>query len=174
MKLYTIDRSKILRENTVITLYKDCHYQGNEAFVKKLNSVVDSMYPQGLCEHGNRYIFNSPKSVDEYPSFIIECMFELVRQEKYASCISRFQSIFAFQYEDLGRMTSALRASSYNLFEVSFDNYEKHDMNLTLGDAFATCYYFANEYWSGRESENPLHEYLLLPPVKVNKLILSR
>jgi len=55
----------------------------------------------------------------------------------------------------------------YQVFEVSGDRIEKHDMLLLKGSSFVNCSYYANQYWSGGHTESPLYEYLIEPPVNI-------
>ena len=180
MKLYTVDRAKTLKTGMRLELFTDRKYNVDSPVEVGVNKLIESWFPDGVAEHGNTYIFRLPnmlpeKMVMEYPAFICESVFELIRQLQFPDRLSRFQSVFATDEENLDEMIARIaQGTDYNVFELNCDKYEKYDMNWVKGNTFAVCSYAATRYWSGAVSDNPLFEYLVHPPVVVSEQIIPK
>jgi len=101
---------------------------------------------------------------------VIELLFEYFRRNHFPSLPSRFQSIFAFENTDQAvNFRNEYGTSDSLIWEVQSDVVFKADMRLlTLQDSLLTLSYNAHRYWSGMSSgDNPVWEYLMVPPVKV-------
>jgi len=165
LKLFTIDRARQLKANDTIRLFNDYAYVENTEETEQWLQLVRNQYPAGISEHGNRYLFDETGSTDK----LCEIIFEYVRQQRYSDQLSRFQSFFAVEATDIDRLVTILDCNpgQYQVFEVSGDRIEKHDMLLLKGSSFVNCSYYANQYWSGGHTESPLYEYLIEPPVNI-------
>ena len=165
MKLFTIDRTGQLRANNIIRLFNDYTYNKHTTETEQWLQFVKRQFPAGISEHGNRYLFDDSGSSEQ----LQETIFEYVRQQRYSDQLSRFQSFFAIEATDLDRLAFVLKCTSgqYQVFEVAGSRVEKHDMLLLKGNSFVNCSYYAEQYWSGGHTENPLYEYLMQPPVSI-------
>ena len=162
MKYYHVDRAGRLGSCRVIELFDDYELNGDPGLCKALGAHAAELYPEGITEHGNRYIFDSTENS------LLESSFELVRMLKYPSKLSRFQAFYAVSGEQLGRMMKKIGANSNtDVYEVSAECIERYDMNLLLGNCFLMQEYYAEQYWSQKTSGNPLFEYLMKPPVQI-------
>lgn len=137
-----------------------------------LNKALFELFPDGISYHGVHYALQSYKW--QHTSTSAEQIFELYRQLYFPNKPSRFQSFFAFtSLEDAINFT--LDYPLAKIYEVSIDheNYHIGDMNLVKGETIIQCHKFALDYWSGRLSDNPLKEVLLIPPIHIDgQLIL--
>ena len=180
LKLYHLDRSKELSEGQNILLFNDYEYGQDESdIMRKIDANLKNMFPQGISEHGLRYIFNNisilhkkEMSTEGFISnTVCETIFEAIRAGKYPEKLSRFQSFFAVDEDGLKKIKIRWKGANFNVVQVTADIVFRYDMSLLKGDSFVGCSYFANEYWSGKSSDDPLYEYLLKPPVKIIKIV---
>jgi hypothetical protein len=162
--LYTVDRNRTLEENQMINLIKYSDVKPSE-----LQVHIDSLFPDGVTSHGEYYMLNA-KTPAIGINAIIELIFEYVRRSYFPSCPSRFQSVFAF--ENIAQ--AFIFQNKYGkpdslIWKVESDITFKADMRLlNLHDSLLTLSYNAHRYWNGISIDNnPIWEYLLVPPVKV-------
>ncbi len=161
---FTVDRNRALKEGQIINLVKYSDVEPSE-----LQVHVDSLFPDGVTNHGECYMLRGQTSamgVNE----VIELLVEYVRRSHFPSCPSRFQSIFAFQNIDQAMNFSKEYGISDSLiWKVESDVAFKADMHLlTLQGSLLVLSYNAHRYWKGLSSgNNPVWEYLMVPPVRV-------
>jgi len=165
MKCYfTIDRNKTLEKGQIINLVKYSDVKPSE-----LQTHVDSLFPDGVTNHGERYMLKG-QALAKGKNEVIELLFEYVRRSHFPSRPSRFQSIFAFEnVEQAVNFRNEYGTSDSLIWEVQSDVVFKADIRLlTLRDSLLVLSYNAHQYWSGISYEdNPVWEYLMVPPVKV-------
>lgn len=164
LRCFTVDRSGTLEEGQIINLVKYRDVEPHEVQIH-----VDSLFPDGVTSHGERYILsnNAPAAgVNE----IIELLFEYVRRSYFPSRPSRFQSVFAFKnIKQVESFRKEYGTSDSLIFEVESDVAFKADMRLlTLHGTLLVLSYWAHRYWNGIPGgNNPVWEYLMVPPVRV-------
>lgn len=166
--LYTVDRNGTLEEDQIINLVKYSDVKPSE-----LQVHIDSLFPDGVTSHGEHYMLKG-KTPAEGTNEFIELLFEYVRRSYFPSCPSRFQSVFAFENTDQAFIFINKYGKSDSLiWEVESDITFKADMRLlTLQGSLLSLSYNAHRYWNGISSENnPVWEYLLVPPVRVIRRI---
>lgn len=163
MKLFHIDRGAKLQVGT-IELFDNYTLPPTPPY-NEICRHVKELYPQGISEHGNLYIF------EQMRSSVIENIFELVRVARYPDCLSRFQSFFAVDARAVKPLIAELcsEAPNYKVWEVEAKRFQKFDMHLLGGATFAEGIYYADRYWKQESSGSPLYEYLLQPPITVRK-----
>jgi len=165
---FHVDRLMKLHEGEIITLTKYDDIKPEE-----LQMHVNFLFPDGISCHGKKYIWSENKYLNNCTmvnsSELIEYLFEYVRKSYYPQRPSRFKSIFAFDnFEEAKNFRNGYNNSIGNIWEVEANNFFKADMNLLrLGNSLLEADYNANLYWKGETIENPVWEYLLVPPVKV-------
>ena len=167
---FTVDRNRTLEEGRVINLVKYSDVRPPE-----LQVHIDFLFPDGVTSHGESYMLRGrtpAKGVNE----VIELLFEYVRRSRFPSRPSRFQSVFAFENIDQAvDFRNEYGTPDSLIWEVESDVAFKADMRLlTLEGSLLTLSYNAHRYWKGISSgDNPLWEYLMVPPVKVIRRIDS-
>ena len=167
-RYFTVDRNRTLEEGKIINLVKYSDVEPHE-----LQVHVDFLFLNGVTSHGERYMVRGQapaKGVNE----VIELLFEYVRRSHFPSRPSRFQSVFAFEsIEQTKSFRNEYGTSDSLIWEVESDIAFKTDMRLlTLQGSLLILSYNAHQYWSGMSSgNNPVWEYLLVPPVRVIRRI---
>jgi hypothetical protein len=167
---YTVDRAGALFDGAVIDIVKH-----DDISPKNLQIHVDSLFPNGVSSHGDRYFLKND-SHGQITSAAIELLFEYVRRANFSGLPSRFESLFACEtIEDALKFRSYFGKPSDSIFEV-FSDRTSFKGNMALLDNNQTslvCSYFADEYWNG--NQGPLTgcfwEVLLELPVKIGKQI---
>jgi hypothetical protein len=160
LNLYHVDRGGRLKEGQQLCLFDDYSVIDYDC------KLIHQQYPEGITEHGDRYIFDPTESSH------IESVFELVRQMRYPERLSRFQAVFAIDRNGIKPFLSQVGMTpTTQIFKVHSDTVNKLDMSLLSGNTYFSLQYFANLYWSGQKSLNPLFEYLLKPPVMIQKMV---
>lgn len=171
MKVFHIDRLKLLSEGQTITLFDD--YALDVPHGHEICSQVRTMYPQGISEHGNRYLF-----LAENDNWLYETILENARLLNHPKSQSRFQSFFAVSDVFLPQMMERLEATESNsyVFEIDACKYDVYDMNIIndmkYGGAGTTLYH-ANRYWAKERTSNPLLELLLPLPVTIGRRVFK-
>ena len=167
-RYFTVDRRRTLEQSQMINLRRYSDVRPPE-----LQDQVDSLFPGGVTSHGEYYILRG-----ETPAMgvnpIIELLFEYVRRSHFPFRPSRFQSIFAFENIDQAvSFRNEYGTTDSLIWEVESDAAFKPDMRLlTLQSSLLTLSYNAHRYWRGESSGNdPLWEYLMVPPVRVIRRI---
>ncbi len=169
---YHIDRCKKLKVDDEINLIKYNDIKGNtDKITLLLQNQVDFMFPEGVSSHGNYYYISNSLLNDTDCS--IELVFELYRRTYHSNKISRFQSFFCVEKENILNMIRRLNANpnEVNIFEIECDEYEKHDMNLLHKNSNLVNTVFCDLYWKGLSMENSLYEILVKPPIKIGRAI---
>lgn len=135
-------------------------------------------YPNGISKHGETYLHNPFKSSGPNMSFapnvyIIETVFELVRQLKYPEKKSRFISTFAcLNLEDAKKIKSETFNNEGKIYRVSCESYIKVDMSfLRQACSIIGIQILADKYWSGQSSGNPFWEILMENPIFIDEQI---
>ncbi len=169
-RYFTVDRNRTLEEGKIINLVKY-----SDVGPQELQAHVDSLFPDGVTRHGEHYMLKGQTSaMDRNKSPTIELLFEYVRRSHFPSRPSRFQSIFAFENIDQAvSFRNKYGKSDGLIWEVESDAAFKADMLLlTLKDSLLRLSYNAHQYWRGMSSgNNPVWEYLMVPPVRVIRRI---
>jgi len=168
IKLYHIDRSGLLQEKSKIEHIESFDYL--KPVFKENLGIIKERYDNKLSLHGRRYF------LDEYnaKSCGMDIIFEYERIINYPNKLSRFQSFFAFDIEGVFQFIEKkeLDFEFFKVYEVEYDYYEKHDMNLIRGWSNYDTIINSKYYWENIESyrkEKPIYEYLLRLPVVIKK-----
>ena len=167
-RYFTVDRNRTLEEGKIINLVKYSDVEPHE-----LQVHVDSLFPDGVTRHGEHYMLKGQTSAMGI-SPVIELLFEYVRRSHFPSRPSRFQSVFAFENIDQAvSFTKEYGKSEGLIWEVESDVAFKADMRLlTLKGSLLGLSYNAHQYWREIASgNNPVWEYLMVPPVRVIRRI---
>lgn len=169
MKLYHVDRTGSLHEGNTLFLFNDYSLNGDDG--RQICDYVDNLYPEGISEHGNRYLFD-----DKYNDWIIEAHLENMRLRSFPKSLSRFQSFFALsdEYVEPFLIKLNIQKEGHNIFEVESENCSFYDMNLIdklRYPGVGVTQYYAYQYWAGERSEDPLLECLLPFPVTIGKKV---
>lgn len=167
MKYFTIDRNGGLQEGQTISLIRY-----NDVNPPDLQMHVDMLFPEGVTNHGERYMLNSMTQANSING-VLDLLFEYVRRSNYRACPSRFQSIFGFDsIEQANQFRNKYGKPNDLIWEIESNNAFKADMNLlTLGTSLLVLSYNAHRYWQGIQSDDPFWEYLLIPPIKVVQVV---
>lgn len=171
MKLYHIDRSGKLKENVKIDLIKDIEL--NKPFLKKESYKIQELYKEGLSSHGLHYYLNALNN----HSAGLDVVFEYERRLNYPEKLSRFQSFYAFDLESALEFIKSkdLNFEYYKIYEIDYDYYERHNMNLIRGWANFDISISAKYYWEDLddyyEDKKPIYEYLVKLPIILKKEI---
>ncbi len=169
MKLYHVDRLKRLHEGDNLVLFSDFSLNGEKSH--PICDYVRKLYPEGISEHGDRYLFDGNND-----NWIKEAHLENLRLHSFPESLSRFQSFFALsaEYVEPFLIKLSIHKESVSIFEVHSEKYSIYDMNmidkLTIPGVGVTQYH-AHQYWAGERSENPLLECLLPFPVTIGKKV---
>lgn len=169
MKLYHVDRKNSLQEG--ITLHLIIDYSVNGDYGCQIYDFVRNLYPEGISEHGDRYLFDG-----QFVDWIKEAHLENVRLRSFPKELSRFQSFFALSDEWVEPFLEKLnlQKESVSIFEVESEKVSFYDMNLIDMLQFpgvAITHFFAYQYWAGERSKNPLLECLIPFPVTIGKKV---
>lgn len=179
-RLYHIDRVKSrLKAGQVLGLIHD--KSSISATTDRARQYVE-MFPDGVTYHGWNYLINENRPTPSRDTLgIIEILAEQIRQTRYKNRISRFQSIFAFRIiEDAQQfialypvtVSDGVQLNQGAIWEVEGEVAFQSDMHrLNLGECWLDALININAYWQGRDSNLPLREVLLRPPVKVIRKI---
>lgn len=168
MKLYHIDRTGLLQEKQKVEYIENYNYL-KPAFKENVD-IIEKRYNNQLSLHGKRYFLDDYSS----KSYGMDIIFEYERIINYSDKLSRFQSFFAFDIEGVFQFIEKkeLDYEFFKVYEVEYDYYEKHDMNLIRGWANYDTIVNAKYYWENKKSyrdEKPIYEYLLKLPVVLKK-----
>lgn len=167
-RYFTVDREKSLRENQIIDLIKYSDVKPPE-----LQNHIDFLFPEGVTNHGELYMLKG-KIPANGVNQVVEIIFEYVRRSHFPSCPSRFQSVFAHEDIDQAiKFRNEYGKSDSLIWEVESDPAFKADMRLlTLKGSLLVLSYNAHRYWKGFPSgNNPIWEFLIVPPIKVVRRI---
>jgi len=183
---FTVDRRKQLTPRMVLNT--DTNYDNRKFWPimnicnkDDLSNLVNELYPNGLTEHGKRYLLdeclairtnNGPApAVPNIP--IMELVFELVRRIEFPNQISRFQAIFGWEtIEEAIEFKKSHGINDSSICAVICKESAKLDMNLLyLGGSTIGSIFFARKYWSGKAGTDPRWEILMRPPVEIVRII---
>ena len=89
MKLFHVDRQRCLREGN--TLYLTKYYPVNGYYGRQVSEYVSELYPDGISEHGLRYLFDGNN-----PNWVYEAHLENMRLRSFPKSLSRFQSFLPY------------------------------------------------------------------------------
>jgi hypothetical protein len=163
-RYFTLDRAKTLKAGQRIDLVRY-----GDVTPPELQTHVNSLFPQGVTSHGERYLLRAETPANGVNS-VIELLFEYVRRSQFPKCPSRFQSIFACKtIEEAEAFKNQHGTPDSLIWEVEASKGFRVDMKfLTLQGSLLILSYNAARYWEGLPSDaNPFWEFLLTPPVKV-------
>ncbi len=133
---------------------------------------------QHLSAHGNAYtisallqpIGNNITLVNYQP--ILELVLELVRAASFPNLPSRLVSMFACDNMSVLQQFSATYNKHGNVFEITGQSSGPYDMrHLMLGFTIAQAWEYAENYWSGNQTTQPLPEYLVALPSTVGSQV---
>lgn len=165
MFFYTLDRANSLSKDHIIML--DIF---NDITPREFQDHINILFPEGVSRHGDWHFLNSKASaigINEN----IELIFEYVRRAYFSDKPSRFQSFFAFDSKEdtLEFQSKYGNGLNFPIWKVKCENFFKCDMKLLhLKGSNLAISYNAHLYWLGKtNSEDPLWEYLLIPPVNI-------
>lgn len=189
--LYHLDRSGSLCEGARLGLISSA--SDDRLRAEGAGASVARMFPNGISQHGLRYlstvcsrVYNAPffnlGSLDGEPSLaIIEQTFELVRRADFHGMPSRFQSMFCVDDQSDLDAWPEIMADGGTLFEITpadTSRIARLDASflkggfteIISGECVDVCYSFpmcaalAYRYWSGELSESPKPEVLVELP----------
>lgn len=164
MILYHVDRMSTLQDDQTIQLIKPPLPSW------KLEKTLNELYPDGITQHGCRYLLQSLKGL--HTSNCIEQIFELYRQLYFPDKPSRFQSFFCFvkceQANDF-YAEHRRRFDEAKILKIDTGDAKHHigDMRLLTGETILQCHENAMNYWKGTLTPDSIQEVLVVPPVKV-------
>lgn len=170
-KFFAVDRACTFKEGMVLELVR--HTDVDPAV---LQLHVDSLFPDGLSVHGERYLLNN-NSRGTIASPMIELLFENVRRAHFPDSPSRFQSVFACcSVEEASQFRAAYGNREAPIWEIYSDSqYCKGNMRLLdSNQTTLVCSYLAHEYWSGNQGPVELAgltEVVLKLPVSVGSKV---
>jgi hypothetical protein len=161
-QFYSLDRKGLLLDGKEIGLVR-----WSDVDPPMLQEHLDSLFPDGVSNHGDRHLVTENAATDLEPN--IELVFEYVRRAQFPHRPSRYQSVFACRtVEDVVLFRNEFGQPSDSIWLLEADDAFDTDMRfLTLGGSALVVSWFAQRYWQGDESDMPLRECLLVPPVTV-------
>lgn len=160
MIFYHVDRTDTIKNLKTIELI-------HPHLPEVMNEALLELFPDGISNHGVNYAIQSFEG--QHTSTSTEQIFELYRRMYFPDKPSRFQSFFAFtSLEDAINFTLDYPLAKIYKVSIDHDNYHIGDMNLVKGETIIQCHKFALDYWSGRLSNEPLKEVLLVPPIRID------
>ena len=178
--LYTLDRRNVYSPGMQFGLQPPDYASLGPILLDQ--SFLPAQFPQGLSNHGQRYLINWPVVTGQsllvngeartmtYRDAAVEIVFELVRRLEFSDRLSRFQSMFACQTEDELRRFATQTGSHGTIYEIEADHFQICDVAfLTLGNTISHAWLNARGYWSGAASASPLRECLMELPVTVGQ-----
>lgn len=169
-KFYTFDRAGTLRPGDELNLYES--RVDNEPF----KSFIDSLFPQGISQHGRQYLENHRCLFDSKDGSL-ELYFEEVRKAHFPCVPSRFESIFCCEtVEDATDMSMQFKSEDAPVYEILvMGGYHRANMGLlnNMGSILAVSQR-AHDYWRGGEGctgSQPIWEILAKLPVRVGNRV---
>ncbi|WP_017416032.1 DUF2441 domain-containing protein [Clostridium tunisiense] len=175
MKFYHLDRGNSLKEGQVVELKQidDIECTNVPKLSSELQNHFNELFSDGVTRHGEMYFaFGGHNNSNP----IIELILEYIRKANFNNKPSRNKCLFAVEnINDIFRLATLLNAKNFTVWEVECESYFKANMNL-LGintPSILINSYIFNDYWKGNQGidDNPLWEYLLVPPVKIIRKI---
>lgn len=169
MLAYHIDRRQTLLPNSEIQLQ-------NVEFPSLLTLTLNNE----ISYFGSRYIPNQDyilmSNLGDYHSHIIEMTFELFRAAYYPNEISRLSSFFFTNESSLNKWQKMFGNEPTNIFTADIPESNPFDATFLKSPIGPNSVYpnnlyeNASLYWSHTMSDDPIIEYLVKPPVKINEL----
>lgn len=147
------------------------------------------LFSEGVSYHGWNYLLNRNRPVPSQDTLgMIEIITEQVRRVSYPERLSRFQAFFSFssvtdakRFIELYPVTMSDKSKQNQgiIWEVEVNKIDfEGDMHgLSLGESWIDCLVRINTYWQGRNTNSPLRELLIRPPVRIirqAKVVLLR
>lgn len=192
MIAYKIDRFNSISVGQTLELCTN--YVPDDAYPEFL---TNNFVPGGLSNYG-KYILNDSSTSLNIPftlndlssahsvvvTALIEYTFEIIRQARYPSLPSRYQSVYAVKNISDFSAWPELTYPKYEIYKIEFDKQDsvyldanflkiclyqeyREDEKLNYGFSPGNSWYYANQYWSGAISEAPKMELLINGAVKV-------
>lgn len=163
MECFTVDRGQSLQPGLRLDLVT-----WNDLDPPWAQSHLDSLFPEGVSTHGERYFVSGDIPATDI-SANIELIFEYVRRFAFPHALSRFQAFYAAPTVEYARAFRAAFGSANDpIWRVGGEEALRADMSLlSLGGSALTISWAAHQYWAGGVSSTPLMESLLRPPVDV-------
>lgn len=184
MILYHVDRGNLLQPNTTLELDSDF-----TNFDPELREYLVANFPEGVSEHGKRYISEFypcdyegglNKAFIETSSYITESTLELLRKAYFPDHPSRFQSLFAF--DSLDKIWDDFKKYPIYEIEVDEDAYKVYDASFLISpficrfnlDSSVSLSYNQSHIWNYQwkylnqeSSDDPEYECVVSFPIKV-------
>lgn len=137
---------------------------------------VVRMFPEGLTDHGRRYMAEAPTREQHWPSWAAESFFEAVRRADFPDRPSRMQSVFGFESIDDARGFAGTCRAGTPCAIYKLQGEIAHRANMSLLELCnhpgAVAFELARSYWLGEPGARPvLWELLLRPPINSFELI---
>ena len=124
---------------------------------------IERWFPRGVSHFGLELLFGRAESEEFLRQ---EATLEAIRRRLYPYCSSRSTSFFAFASIEDFRRYREQGSQPGRIWKLEAAEGFRGDMNLfpyCFGD-WEKC---AHTYWSQGQSDHPLFEYLLQPPIHV-------
>lgn len=172
MKLYHIDRSGHIKEGQIIEYINEIEHNVLE-YANIGKEILNNYFDNKLSSHGRQYFLDEYRS----PSYVMDIIFEYERRLHYPEKISRYQAFFAFDRDGVIDFINSkdLNHEYYKIYEVEYNEYERHNMNLIRGWSHFDTVIRARYYWEDIEdyekNRKPVYEYLLKLPVIIKKSV---
>lgn len=138
-------------------------------------ALVAGLFGDGVGTHGRHYceLDLHGGDADDLWDLGCELLFELVRRERFPERPSRFRAAFGFEsLAAVERFAERFVDGRATVFEVRADTRFRADMELVDAADVPGGVRRAHYYWEGTtDSEDPLWELLLTPPVTVERRV---
>lgn len=189
MKLYHMARKDLLKEGQILEskIINDINCM-DEYTTYLLQEYFNKSFTKGVCIHGEHYFATGGVFTYIYP--ITELLLEKGRQAIDKKLPSRANAIFAIDSVDNFNQLCSLMNSNindYDIWEVEAENIFKGDMflidtiqNLVINNkSILISSMLIDYYWQGKalkefiKNDITFWEYLLEPPVKIKRKVIS-
>ena len=149
-------------------------------------TMVRKYFPNGLNPHGFSRLALYKTCDDDFNEPLTEIIFELVRQLYFPDAPSRLTSLYASESIEQAMIWQKLWKNNFkdnneqlahSLWEIEYESnaklFDANHLNIFSNDEFSyiTALDYANKYWQGHFSENPLPELLIPYPVTIVRII---
>lgn len=170
---FHVDRARLLAEGATIV-----YQRWDNVRPPGLQVHVNDLFPEGVTSHGEAYLLRNERTVPDVASSELEILYEYVRRALYASCPSRFQSVFAYtELAEAKAFRSEYGRPDDPIWELKTDRCFRANMNLITAKQKTVLVqsFLAHQYWEGAAGPAELGsarwEWLLVPPVRVLRRI---
>ena len=171
--LYTLDRKKTLKANTIIELFNSSQLNIND---ENMVNIIDDLFPNGISKHGITYLIDNNYKAHEKQycgvkhCSMIEVVLEETRRNNFKHLPSRMQSIYA--WDNLDDAIKFDCDGGNPIFKIKSKDFFVGDMSLLKAQHSVLGYFnMAKKYWAGEKSDSPLLEYLVTLPTAIGNFI---